>query len=77
MVSGEDADPARADQETDHDQHNTPDHLLPDDREDAGDHQDDRHDPQHRCQRYDGSSLQFVAPGARIRWRSIRPIHEL
>ena len=43
--SGEDADSAGADEQTDHDQYDTPDHLFPDDREDTGDHQDDRNDP--------------------------------
>src|SRR6478609_4622912 len=36
--SGEDADPARANKQPDHDQDNTPQHLLPDDCENTGDH---------------------------------------
>src|SRR3954449_7061815 len=46
--SGEDADPAGADQQAHDDQDDPPDHLPADDRDDASDHQDDGEDPQQR-----------------------------
>jgi len=44
--SGEDAHPAGAHEETDDDEHDAPEQLLPDDRDDSGDDEDDRKDPQ-------------------------------
>jgi len=43
---GEDADAARADKQADDDEHDAPEELTPDDRDDAGDHKYDREDPQ-------------------------------
>jgi hypothetical protein len=43
--SGEDADAARPHQETDDDQHDSPEELPPEESEDTGDHQDDCEDP--------------------------------
>jgi len=47
--SGEDANPARPHQQADHNEHGTPDDLLSNDREHAGNHQDDGHDPKNCC----------------------------
>ena len=52
--SGEDAHPAGADEQTDDDEHDPPQHLPPEDREDARDHQDDGKDPQQSD--HDGTS---------------------
>src|SRR5690349_17740776 len=50
IASGEDAHAAGSDEQTGNDEHDTPDDLFPDDRENARDHQDDSQYPEHCCQ---------------------------
>jgi hypothetical protein len=45
-VQREQADSAGADEQPDDDEHDAPEHLTPDQRDDAGHHEDDGEDPQ-------------------------------
>src|SRR5215467_3570054 len=45
---GEDAHATGADQQTNNDQHDAPEELPPEEREDAGDHQNDCEDPEEK-----------------------------
>src|SRR5215218_7660672 len=61
--STEDAHPARPDEQADDDEDDSPEQLTPEDRDDAGDHEDDGEDPQ-QCEHLLHSHLR-EAPG----WR--------
>src|SRR5450756_1254905 len=55
--SVEDAHASRADEQADHDEDDAPQQLLPDDREDAGDHEDRGDNPQDSCHLLSPSSV--------------------